>query len=127
MEKCLSRISRNQEGAVMVECALFLPLLAIMIMFLLVCYEIIDRQVELHIETYSALRSESIGLGTRAPFRLISVTKHAVIRVPGTLPKFIGKSVIPIESKMTSYAGPMGGSGQSTFRVPGYRQTMVSQ
>lgn len=121
------KIMGNNEGAVMVECALLLPLLAIMIMFLLVCYEIIDRHIELHIETYSALRNKSISLGTNAPFRLVSITKHAVIRVPGTLPKIIGRSIIPIESKMTSYAGPMGGRYQSTFRVPGYRQTMVSQ
>ncbi len=110
----------------MVELGLVLPLLAVALMFLLVSYEAIEQYTELHIQTYAELRSQCRARDNGI-FSQVYVQKNTTIIIPGTLPQIIGKGIIPLNTKMSSYAGAIGGVGMSTYRHSGFRRSMVSR
>lgn len=109
--------NKNENGAVMVELGLVLPFLAVMILFLLVCYEVVDSYFEMQVGTFAELRRkcQRIEYTTGDNFQYVEAATEKLVVVKGTLPRVIGTSFIPLEVKMSTYAGSWKGRGKSIY------------
>ncbi len=113
----------NEDGAVLIEFGLVLPLIVIMMMFLIICYEVVQGQIELQVEAYSAMRRKTVSInipgGEMQDVQFVKVVKKRNVIVPGKMPKVLKNTyVIPIEAAVCSYAGVMRGFGVNRWENP---------
>ncbi len=116
MFKYLKRMNRfDESGAVMVEFGLMLPLFAIFMMFLIICYELVDVQIQLQVEAYAVLRRECTRINNSSGYygrpRKVTVTKKKSVFLRGKMASIIGLSHIPLKATVSSYAGSMRAKG----------------
>lgn len=114
----------DENGAVMVEFALILPLYVIMILFLIICYSVVHGKVELQVAAFNAMRRESNIINRPSAHhnqevQFVKATERRIVVVPGRMPEFLlGTYLIPIEASVCSYAGVMKGTGMDRYQRP---------
>lgn len=106
----------GESGSIMVEFVLLMPLLAVMILFLLVSYELINNSIEMQVETFADLRQKSMDIERGDDwFQMVSTTTRRVVVVEGTLPRIIRHNYIPQQYSLSTYAGSVKGNNKSRF------------
>jgi Flp pilus assembly pilin Flp len=109
----------DEQGAVMIEFALWLPLIVIIMLFLILCYSIVEKSIGLTTEVYAELRRECRYIedhfATEGPLRRVKIEKQETIVVQGALSTILQTSSIPLKASLVSYAGSFPGNGYSRY------------
>lgn len=99
----------NEEGAVLIEFGLMLPLMVILMLFLMICYELVETQIGLQVEVYAALRRECASINSVGGYhgrpRKVTVTRNKSVFIRGKMASIIGVSHVPFTVTISSYAG----------------------
>jgi hypothetical protein len=112
-------VFQNEQGAVMVEFALWLPLVVIVFLLLIICYSVVEKSVSLTTEVYSELRRECKYIEdhfeTDGPLRRVSMEKRKTVIVEGAMVKVLQRTTLPLKTSLVTYAGSWPGRHCSRY------------
>lgn len=123
----LKRRLNNERGAALVEFGVILPLFFVMMLFLIICYDIINSQIELQVEAYSGMRRRTMSINTPGndpreiqAVQLVRCVKKKDYVIPKGMQNLFSFrnrniTVLPLKTEVCSYAGTMRGLGVSTW------------
>ncbi len=105
----------NEEGSVMVEFVLMLPLVIILMLFLLICYDLVGTQINLQVAAWADLRQECTQINSLSGHfvmpRKVTASKHKSVLIGGKMGSIVGLSQVPLKAEISTYAGSMRGKG----------------
>lgn len=125
--KKLKRYFGNERGAVLIEFGVILPLFFVMMLFLIICYDIINSQIELQVEAYSGMRRRTMSINTpgndpseQQDAQLVRCIKERKYVIPRGMQKLFrlpnrSTTVVNLKAEVCSYAGTMRGLGVSKW------------
>ncbi len=111
-------IFENQRGAVLVEFGIILPLFFVMMLFFIICYDMVHSQIEMQVEAYAGMRRTTMrlnGPGKQHDVQIVECVKERVFIIPRGMRKIVKIHALPLRTSVCSYAGVMRGEGVSAW------------
>jgi len=108
----------GQQGAVLVEFGVILPLFFVMMLFFIICYDVVHSQIELQIEAYAGMRRKTItlnGPGKQHDVQIVECVKEKVYVIPRGMQKLFKVHTFPLQASVCSYAGVIRNEGISAW------------
>lgn len=111
-------ILENQRGAVLVEFGVILPLFFVMMLFFIICYDMVHSQIEMQVEAYAGMRRATMrlnGSGKQHDVQLVECVNEKVFVIPRGMQKIVKIHTLPLRTSVCSYAGVMRNEGKSAW------------
>lgn len=111
-------VLKNQRGAVLVEFGIILPLFFVMMLFLIICYDLVNSQIEMQVEAYAGMRRKTMtmnGSGQQHEVQIVECVKEKVFVIPRGMQKLFRLQAFPLKTSVCSYAGVMRNVGISAW------------
>jgi Flp pilus assembly pilin Flp len=106
---------RNEKGSAMIEFAMMMPLFVIMIVFLMICYQGVNKYVTSQVKAYSDMRSKVNSAGG-GRMRIVRGTARDKVLINRAMARWTGHSMIPVKITVSSYGGTCAGLRKNRYR-----------